>query len=189
MRDHHRFLLQSLLRQLYFIETEIELLDTRLEQLGQQRRRLAEALNRWVTVPGVDRWRLEFHRRDGSDVSQLRTSALLAGQACVPATRRVQASGSAARSVKAVPGCVVWPVNPDGWSSHEDPISQLSLRSLLLVEEKCAIIAVAHGILVVGYRLQRERCAYTVWAVATSNDSRGRLETILGQALGGLGPQ
>jgi transposase len=55
VRDHHRFLLQSLLRQLYFIETEIELLDARLDQLGQQHLDLAEALNRWVTVPGVDR--------------------------------------------------------------------------------------------------------------------------------------
>src|ERR1700758_4797508 len=56
VREHHRFLLQSLLRQLYFIETEIELLDARLEQLGQQHLDLAEALNRWVTVPGgVDR--------------------------------------------------------------------------------------------------------------------------------------
>ena len=44
VRDHHRFLLQSLLRQLYFIETEIELLDARLEQLGQQHEDLAEAL-------------------------------------------------------------------------------------------------------------------------------------------------
>jgi transposase len=55
VRDHHRFLLQSLLRQLYFIETEIELLDARLDQFGQHHLDLAEALNRWVTVPGVDR--------------------------------------------------------------------------------------------------------------------------------------
>ncbi|HEX6820570.1 MAG TPA: hypothetical protein VF123_00845, partial [Candidatus Sulfotelmatobacter sp.] len=36
VRDHHRFLLQSLLRQLHFIETEIKLLDARLDQLGQE---------------------------------------------------------------------------------------------------------------------------------------------------------
>ena len=40
MRDHHRFLLQSLLRQLYFIETEIESLDARLDQFEQQHRDL-----------------------------------------------------------------------------------------------------------------------------------------------------
>jgi hypothetical protein len=62
VRDHHRFLLQSLLRQLHFIETEIALLDARLDQLGQEHGDLADALNRWITVPGVDRGRLEFRR-------------------------------------------------------------------------------------------------------------------------------
>ena len=32
VRDHHRFLLRSLLRQLQFVEAEIELLDARLDQ-------------------------------------------------------------------------------------------------------------------------------------------------------------
>ena len=64
VRDHHRFLLQSLLRQLYFIETEIEALDAR---------------STWATAPrpgggieslgdgsrGGSRGCLEFHRRDG----------------------------------------------------------------------------------------------------------------------------
>ena len=54
VREHHRFFLQSLLRQLGFIETEIELLDSRLDQLGQENPDLAEALNRWTTIPGVD---------------------------------------------------------------------------------------------------------------------------------------
>ncbi|MGC2059004.1 MAG: hypothetical protein WA653_12140 [Candidatus Sulfotelmatobacter sp.] len=47
--------MQSLLRQLHFIETEIELLDARLDQLGQEHSDIADALNRWITVPGVDR--------------------------------------------------------------------------------------------------------------------------------------
>src|ERR1700747_3593335 len=84
LRDHHRFLLQSLLRQLYFIETEIELLDARLEQLGQQHLDLAEALNRWVTVPGVDRvaaW--NFISDMGADVSQFPTAAHAAAWAGV----------------------------------------------------------------------------------------------------------
>ena len=71
VRDHHRFLLQSLLRQLDFISTEIKLLDARLDQLGQQHPELAEALSRWVTVPGVDRvaaW--SFIAEMGTDCSQ-----------------------------------------------------------------------------------------------------------------------
>ena len=67
VRDHHRFLLQSLLRQLYFIETEIELLDARLESA----RATAPGLGGGIESVG-DGSRggscggLEFHRRDGS---------------------------------------------------------------------------------------------------------------------------
>jgi len=84
VRDHHRFLLQSLLRQLSFIETEIELLDARLDQLGQQHPDLAEALNRWVTVPGVDRvaaWSLIAEM--GIDCNQFPSAAHLASWAGV----------------------------------------------------------------------------------------------------------
>jgi len=58
VREHHRFLLQSLLRQLHFLEAEIAALDARLDQLGQEHMELADVLNRWITVPGVDRWQL-----------------------------------------------------------------------------------------------------------------------------------
>ena len=142
MRDNHRFLLQSLLRQLYFIETEIELLDARLEQLGQQHEDLAEALNRWVTVPGVDRvaaWSF-MQRWEQMLVSSQLQLILLAGQA-VPETARVQASGSAARSVKAVPGCVVWPVNPHGLPLHEEHLFSAQFKKLAACRgRKCAII-------------------------------------------------
>ena len=55
IREHHRFLLKRLLHQLRFIESEIDLLDQRLEGLGQQDPTLAAAVARWTTVPGVDR--------------------------------------------------------------------------------------------------------------------------------------
>ena len=55
IREHHRFLLNRLLHQLRFIENEIDLLDQRLEKLGQQDPALAAAVARWTTVPGVDR--------------------------------------------------------------------------------------------------------------------------------------
>jgi len=53
IRDHHRFLLDSLLRQYRFLEAEIKSLDLRLEQLGEQHKELADAVARWITVPGV----------------------------------------------------------------------------------------------------------------------------------------
>ena len=55
IRDHHRFLLDSLLRQFRFLEAEIASIDEHLEQLGQEHQELTEAVARWVTIPGVDR--------------------------------------------------------------------------------------------------------------------------------------
>ena len=55
IRDHHRFLLDSLLRQFRFLEAEITALDLRLEHLGKQHKELADAVARWITVPGVER--------------------------------------------------------------------------------------------------------------------------------------
>jgi transposase len=84
VRDHHRFLLRSLLRQLQFLEAEIELLDARLDQLGREHLDLAEALDRWITVPGVDRvaaW--SFIAEMGIDVAQFPTAAHLASWAGV----------------------------------------------------------------------------------------------------------
>jgi hypothetical protein len=38
-----------------YIEAEIALLDTRLDELQKEHVELGEALSRWITVPGVDR--------------------------------------------------------------------------------------------------------------------------------------
>jgi len=84
VRDHHRFLLRSLLRQLQFLEAEIALLDARLDEIGREHLDLAEALDRWITVPGVDRvaaWR--FIAEMGIDVTQFPTAAHLASWAGV----------------------------------------------------------------------------------------------------------
>ena len=137
VREHHRFLLQSLLRQLGFIETEIELLDARLDELGQEHCDLAEALNRWITVPGVDRvaaW--SFIAEIGTDCSPFPLHRTwLVGPACVPETMRAPASGSAARFAKVAPGCAVWPANLLGPQlERRTLICQLSLRNLLRAE-------------------------------------------------------
>ena len=74
----------------------------------------------------------------------------------------MQASVSAARSVKVVLGCAAWRVNPRG--------PQLAPRTRIFSAQfkrlaarrgrKCAIIAVAHSVLVIGYYLQRRCCSY-----------------------------
>src|SRR5271168_4936803 len=55
IRDHHRFLLASLLREYRFLEAEIQALDAQLQHLGAQHQELADAVDRWITVPGVER--------------------------------------------------------------------------------------------------------------------------------------
>ena len=116
IRDHHRFLLDSLLRQYRFLEAEIQALDARLEQLGEQHQELGGAVARWITVPGVERvaaWSLVAEI--GSDMTAFPIAAhWQAGQGYVPATMRAQANGSAARAVRAVHGCAAWPVSPRG---------------------------------------------------------------------------
>lgn len=54
-REHHRFLLKRLLAQWRFLESEVKLIDERLEQIGREATPIAEAVARWDTVPGVDR--------------------------------------------------------------------------------------------------------------------------------------
>jgi transposase len=55
IRSHHRFLLRRLLDQVQFVEHEIALLDQRLEEIGSQKPELAQAVERWDTIPGFDR--------------------------------------------------------------------------------------------------------------------------------------
>lgn len=161
VRDHHRFLLQSLLRQLGFIETEIELLDARLDQLGLQHMDLSEALNRWITVPGVDRvaaW--SFFAEMGADVSQFPTAAHLASWAGVgPGNNESAGKRISSKIRKGSPWLRLWHVNPHGLRARtkNTQFKRLAARR----SRKCAIIAVAHSILVIGYHLQRKRCAYT----------------------------
>jgi len=45
-REHHRFLLKRLLVQWRFVESETELIDQRLEQIGKQEAPIAEAVAR-----------------------------------------------------------------------------------------------------------------------------------------------
>jgi hypothetical protein len=56
IRDHRRFLVDSLLRQYCFLQAEIQAIDGGLEQLGEQHQELADSVARWITVPGVERW-------------------------------------------------------------------------------------------------------------------------------------
>jgi hypothetical protein len=56
IRSRHRFLLRRLLDQLQFVEHEIALLDERLEEIGQQRPELAQAVQLVKGVHGCAGW-------------------------------------------------------------------------------------------------------------------------------------
>ena len=165
VRDHHRFLLQSLLRQLYFIETEIEALDARLDQLGQQHLDLAEALNRWVTVPGVDRvaaW--SFIAEMGTDCNQFPSAAHLASWAGVCPGNNESAGKRISSKIRKGSPWLRRMACQSAWAAARTKNTYLSAQFKKLAARrgrKCAIIAVAHSILVIGYHLQRTRCAYT----------------------------
>ena len=179
VREHHRFLLRSLLRQLQFLEAEIASLDARLDQLGQEQGEIADALNRWITVPGVDRvaaW-VSSQRWEQMLASSQLQLILLAGQACVQETTRVPESGSAARSVKVVHGCVAWPANLPGQQlAPRTRICPPSLRDLPLAEAGSAPSSLSHTAswsLDITYN--GSAAPTPIWAAITSTDSTQRV--------------
>jgi transposase len=164
VRGHHRFLLQSLLRQLHF-ETEIELLDARLDQLRQEHGDLADALNRWITVPGVDRvaaW--SFIAEMGTDCSSFPSAAHLASWAGVCPGNNESAGKRISSKIRKGSPWLRRMACQCAWAAARTKNTYLSAQFKRLAARrgrKCAIIAVAHSILVIGYHLQRRSCTYT----------------------------
>jgi transposase len=165
VREHHRFLLQSLLRQLHFLEAEIAALDARLDQLGQEHMELADALNRWITVPGVDRvaaW--SFIAEMGADVSQFPTAAHLASWAGVCPGNNESAGKRISSKIRKGSPWLRRMACQSAWAAARTKNTYLSAQFKRLAARrgrKCAIIAVAHSILVIGYHLQQRHCTYT----------------------------
>ena len=165
VREHHRFLLRSLLRQLQFLEAEIASLDARLDQLGQEQGEIADALNRWITVPGVDRvaaW--SFIAEMGADVSQFPTAAHLASWAGVCPGNNESAGKRISSKIRKGSPWLRRMACQSAWAAARTKNTYLSAQFKRLAARrgrKCAIIAVAHSILVIGYHLQRNRCAYS----------------------------
>jgi transposase len=164
VREHHRFLLKRLLHQWRFIENEIDLVDQRLEQLGEQYPVLAAAVARWSTVPGMDRvgaWSLAAEI--GVAMEQFPTAAHLAsGAGLCPGNCESAGKHLSGKTRKGSP----WLGRMDcqcAWAAARTKNTCLSVQFRRLAAKrgkKRAIIAVAHSILIIAYHLQRKQCDY-----------------------------
>ena len=164
IRDHYRFLLDSLLRQYRFLEAEIQTIDARLEQLGQQHQELVDSVARWITVPGVERvaaWSLVAEI--GSDMTAFPSSAHLASWAGLcPGNHESAGKRLSGKSRKGSPWLRRMACQT-AWAAARTKNTYLSAQFKRLASRrgsKRAIIAVAHSLLVIGYHLQTNRSEY-----------------------------
>ena len=164
IRDHHRFLLDSLLRQYRFLQAEIQALDARLEQLGEQHQELADAVARWITVPGVERvaaWSLVAEI--GSDMTAFPSVSHLASWAGLcPGNHESAGKRLSGKSRKGSPWLRRMACQ-SAWAAVRTKNCYLSAQFKRLAARrgiKRALIAVAHSLLVIGYHLQSKGCAY-----------------------------
>jgi len=158
---HQRFLLQSQLRHLDFLDQEIAHLS---EEIAQRMRPFEDALQRLDTIPGVGRRAAEQVLAEiGPDISRFPTAAHLASWARVcpgnnesAGKRKSGRTGSGNRWLREA-------LLEAGWAAARSRQTYLSAQYHRLAARrgaKRAIVAVAHTILVIIHHLLEEGTVY-----------------------------
>ncbi len=152
--EHHRFLLETLLEQLRFLETQI----TRLNQrIAEKTRSFEEALARLDTIPGIARCTAENLLAEiGPDMAVFPSAAHLASWAAIcpgndesAGKRRTGKTAKGNRWLRRA-------LTEAAWAASHTKNTYLSAQYRRLAArrgKKRAIVAVAHTILVSAYHL------------------------------------
>ena len=160
--EHHRFQLRRLWDQLEALEGLIEQIDGRVVGLTDQPTR--EAIDRLITIPGVERWTAEVLVAElGTDMGVFPTSGHLASWAGVcPGNNR---SAGKARSGRTTKGdrWLRRALTQAAWAASHTKETSLSARYRRLAArrgKKRALVALGHTILVIVYHILKRGTIY-----------------------------
>lgn len=176
--EHQRFLLQSQLRHLAFLEQEIAHLD---EEIAARLRPFEDALQRLDTIPGVGRRVAEQLLAEvGPDVSPFPTAAHLASWARLcPGNNESAGKRRGSRTGQGNPWLREALVEA-AWAAARTRHTYLSAQYHRLAARRGsrrAIVAVAHTILVIAYHILKEGSVYRELG-ANYFDERAREATV-----------
>jgi transposase len=161
IREHHRFSLRQLMDHLEFLEGKIFIIE---EELRRQSQPYEEAIQFWMTIPGV-RWLIAVTlvAEIGVDMQQFPSASHLASWAGVcPGNNE---SGGKRKSGKTRKGSV-WlrrALCEAAWAASRTKNTYLSAQYRRIAAkrgQKRASLAVAHTILVIAYHLLKNKVQY-----------------------------